>query len=616
MSRTAIVRRAAAFSPILFLIAATLAGPSHASSAPLRRLALVVGASRGGAQRVKLRYATEDAKSLAQVLHSLGGIETRDLTLLLEPDRERLEAGLSALRRRLAGLRRNGSRIEVIVYYSGHSDEHGLLLNGERLSYEALRRAIAVLPADVRLAIIDSCASGALTRQKGGVRRSPFAIDNSTEVRGQAFLTSASADEAAQESDRLKLSFFTHHLISGLRGAADANRDKRVTLNEAYQYAFSRTLRETVTTASGAQHANYDMQLAGRGNLVLTDLRQPSAALVLPATLKGELYLRDAAKRLVAEVRLTGDGPLTLGIEPGSYTLQLRSGVKTYRGKLRVAAKEQHPLQMSDLVRAQQPLASVIKGSEAPLPSRTPRHDPLPRHLLSVAYQQMGTLSDSATVDDFIYIQALPFRYNAKLSRQARHSLQLRYGYRLKWLYLGAALGYRRVNTRYREDDALHIQVLPYHYAEHTRAIEVDLLATVESHLPLERWLRPHWLWRWLQPFAGIDVGGGWIAQRRQSERLEVNAAAAGRSLSEIDDSQVSSSLRSRSRLLGAFYLRARAGLSIPLWRKYAWLSIYGHYGLAVSRRDLDDARGERAIALGQALAGEGGAGAAIAAGF
>jgi uncharacterized caspase-like protein len=61
-------------------------------------------------------------------------------------------------------------------------------------------------------------------------------------MRGYAFLTSSSPDEVAQESDHIGASFFTHYLVSGLRGAADVTGEGKVTLNEAYQFAFNETL--------------------------------------------------------------------------------------------------------------------------------------------------------------------------------------------------------------------------------------------------------------------------------------------------------------------------------------------------------------------------------------
>ena len=60
------------------------------------------------------------------------------------------------------------------------------------------------------------------------------------------------------------------------------NGDGKITLAEAYNYAYGQTLARTEATRSGAQHPSYDFQLAGTGDLVLTDLRQAHASLVFP----------------------------------------------------------------------------------------------------------------------------------------------------------------------------------------------------------------------------------------------------------------------------------------------------------------------------------------------
>ena len=93
------------------------------------------------------------------------------------------------------------------------------------------------------------------------------------------------AEEAAQESDKIGASFFTHYLISGLRGAADTAGNGLVTLNEAYSYAFQETLASTEKTQYGPQHPAYDINLSGSGDLVLTDLRSSGARLTVAAYL-------------------------------------------------------------------------------------------------------------------------------------------------------------------------------------------------------------------------------------------------------------------------------------------------------------------------------------------
>ncbi len=303
---------------------AALAAPAPAQGdAPstLRRFALVAGANDGGQDRVRLRYAASDAAAVARVLEELGGVAAADRVVVLEPDVKALEAAFGELAERMRAAKGAAQRLELFIYYSGHSDEDGLLLRGQRLSYGELKQLLQAAPADVRVAVLDSCSSGALTRKKGGRARAPFLSDASAAVRGHAFLTSSSEHEAAQESDRLKGSFFTHFLLSGLRGAADVSSDGRVTLNEAYQFAFAETLARTERTQAGPQHAAYDIQLAGTGDLVLTDLRATSASLVLDETVGGRIFVRDAEQRLVAELFKPAGRIITLGLAPGTYAV-------------------------------------------------------------------------------------------------------------------------------------------------------------------------------------------------------------------------------------------------------------------------------------------------------
>jgi hypothetical protein len=311
-------------------------GSAQAQEAPspgARRYALVIGSNDGGEGRAALRYGTTDAETFARVMEELGGVQASDRLLLLNPDRDGVQQSFAVMGELLRQGRRANTRQELVVYYSGHSDDQGLLLFGRHYPYGALREAINALPADVRIAILDSCASGAVTRSKGGVRRPAFLVDEASSVKGYAFLTSASESEAAQESDQIGASFFTHYLISGLRGAADVTRDGQVTLNEAYQFAFHETLARTETSRAGAQHPAYDMQLSGTGDLVLTDLRATSASLIVSEEVDGRLYVRDARGKLVAELFKPGGRAIELGLAAGEYQVTIDD-----KGQLRQAS--------------------------------------------------------------------------------------------------------------------------------------------------------------------------------------------------------------------------------------------------------------------------------------
>ena len=303
---------------IALVVAAGLPQPVEAE---VRRLVLAAGANNGGVDRELLRYAVSDAEQFVEVLQEMGGLDPADVLLLRDPDLAAFERGLAALGRRVQAASRRGDRLEVLLYYSGHADEEGLLLAGDHLGYQQLLDSLQTAEAAVRIAVLDACNSGTITRIKGGKSKPPFLVDESFDMRGYAFLTSSSADEAAQESDLLEASFFTHYLISGMRGAADVTGDGRVTLHEAYQFAFDETRARTLGTAGGTQHPAYQGQMRGTGGVVMTEVRRNAAGLLLDEALAGRISIRNAQQRLVAGLNKSPGRAVELGLGPGAYTL-------------------------------------------------------------------------------------------------------------------------------------------------------------------------------------------------------------------------------------------------------------------------------------------------------
>jgi caspase domain-containing protein len=322
---------------LAFALAAAV--PAGAAESRVQRFTLIVGANLGGADRPRLQYAIADAERVARVMTELGGVEPANEIILRQPRLSEMVDALDRLKRRVTEARRRagGGRTEVLLYYSGHADEQGLLLADDRYSYRTLRDRLDDIPADVRIAVLDACASGAFTRMKSGRPRPAFLVDESSAMRGHAFLTSSAATEAAQESDRIRASYFTHYLVSGFRGAADLSGDGRVTLSEAYQFAFNETLGRTVDTKGGAQHPSYDISLSGTGDVVMTDLRQTTATLVLAEDLDGRFFIRNARGELVVELSKPRGRRIELGVEPGAYEIRLEIEKRSLLAKATVA---------------------------------------------------------------------------------------------------------------------------------------------------------------------------------------------------------------------------------------------------------------------------------------
>ncbi len=331
------------------VLSPALAAAAHPAPA-LRRFALIAASNDGGPDRMRLRFANSDAESMAKVLRILGGVRAEDLVLVTQARRASLQQAFDRVRAEVEKVPGGKQRRELFVYYSGHSDEHGLLLAGERVSYSELRRWVDSAGVDVRIVVLDSCASGAMIRERGGTRRPSFLSDVSVNARGHAFLTASSADEAAQESDRLGAGFFSHYLLSGLRGAADANRDKLVTLAEAYQFSYHETLRGTGRTAR-SQHPAYDFQLTGQGDLVLTDLRSSASSLILEGNVGGHVFVRSESGQLLAELRKEPGYPVQLGLAPGKYTVRVETGGASYTTSVALRSGQATRVERSTLVR-------------------------------------------------------------------------------------------------------------------------------------------------------------------------------------------------------------------------------------------------------------------------
>ena len=341
-------------SIVLFLFvfdSVCLQADQEADKVTTKRFAIAVGANNGGPNRVLLKYAVSDAESIIRVFEEMGGVASKDRVLLANPNRNTFFSELEKLREKIKKSKAEHSRIEVIFYYSGHSDEEHILLSREKIPYKEIKDAINNIDADVRIAILDSCASGAFTRLKGGKKHQPFLMDRAYNMKGYAAMTSSSSDEGSQESDWLKGSFFTHYLISGMRGAADMTQDGRVTLNEAYQFAFNETLVQTTKTINGPQHPNYNIQMSGTGDVVMTDIRKSSAVLIIDKYISGKIFIHDQENTLVVELTKPLGREIELGLDEGEYRVINIIENDVYESKVALQKGESFELQADEFVK-------------------------------------------------------------------------------------------------------------------------------------------------------------------------------------------------------------------------------------------------------------------------
>jgi hypothetical protein len=317
--------------------------------AETRRFAVVVASNVGGGAQPPLHFAEADADKLAAVLAELGSFKRADLLVLKAASVDKVQAALLQTAAQVASWREHpGHSAVVLFYFSGHSDGQALELGAGRLAFSDVRRLLEATNADVRLAIVDSCRSGGLLSLKGGAPGPSFEVHLSDNLAsaGEAFITSSAADETALESSEIRGSFFSHHLISGLRGAADASGDGQVTLVEAYQYAYARTVSTTANTVIGPQHPVYDYRLSGKGDLVLTRLNAPSALIETPADFE-RLLLVDQARAEVL-VELGSKASRRVAVPAGRYVLHGWRGGQMLRAEVAVRPGDARLVSLAD----------------------------------------------------------------------------------------------------------------------------------------------------------------------------------------------------------------------------------------------------------------------------
>ena len=304
------------------------------------RIGLVAGNNVGRDPARSLRYAEDEVGRLADLLKSAGDFD--DVTTLRGATRGEMEKELLRVRDNLEAAKAQGNQTLFLFYFSGHGDNEALEIGSERFPLRDLRSYLEQLKgADVRVAFVDACQSGALTGVKGG-RRVPgyqLRLADPGQIKGMAIITSSTANEFSQESDDLKGSFFSQSIIAGLRGAADVSHDGQVTLGEVYQFAFNRTLANTAASLVGGQHPTYDYRIAGAGEVVLTRTRANDARLAFVRE-EGSTYtvIGKGKGEVVAEIPSSTSDDLYLALPAGDYGVIRRTMGNVRESRLALVA--------------------------------------------------------------------------------------------------------------------------------------------------------------------------------------------------------------------------------------------------------------------------------------
>ncbi len=307
--------------------------PSLLDARPaVHRIAVIIGNNEGSDDRIPLRYAEQDAKSLAQTLIQLGNFPSNQVHLLLGKNQVTIRDALKAAQTQALHLLKS-PRDELLFffYFSGHAEGSVLEVGPGELQFQEVLTEIRKIPSTTRMLVLDACQSGQLLRSKGGDVIPPIQIP-SEEIslpKGEIVITSGTDLEEALESSEYQGSFFTHHFISGLRGGADFNLDGKVSLTEAYTYTSQNTAR-AASLHNRQQHPTFEFNVSGSGEIYLTNLAGGAPLLFLSPPQAGEFLIYNKNTRaLVAEVLKKEGSPQYVAL-PEAMVLVRKKGPDYY----------------------------------------------------------------------------------------------------------------------------------------------------------------------------------------------------------------------------------------------------------------------------------------------
>ena len=273
------------------------AAPPVPSPSVREQWAVIIGVGRyQNAAIPALRYAVADAEAVHRTLMDAGF--KKDNVLLLTDRTERKPTFRDIKWALGTFLARSAQKDDtVLIFFAGHGapevDTRGLERDGlakylipsdadpddlfsTALPMDDLQTIFGRIEAERVVAFLDACYSGAAggrtfssKRTRAGAVDDLF-LERLTRSKGRAIITASRTSEVSIELPELGHGIFSYYLVSGLKGAADLNRDGIVSLQELYEY-----VEQQVTTKSRAVGGNQHPVMKGEmeGALPLSKVR-------------------------------------------------------------------------------------------------------------------------------------------------------------------------------------------------------------------------------------------------------------------------------------------------------------------------------------------------------
>jgi hypothetical protein len=228
--------------------------------------ALVVGVGRY-AHMPTLKYTDDDAYHFYSFLKSPEGGALRDeqIKVLIDEDATR-ENMLRAMRQLFLKADENDV---VMLYFSGHGLEGSFLpvdYDGfnNKVRHDEIKVIFEESKAKHKVCLADACFSGSLFAMKSpdiDIALNKYYKSFETTKGGLALLMSSKSQEYSLEDHGLRSGIFSHFMIKGLKGEADLDKNKIVTIKELFDFTYKNVKQYTASAQTPTISGNYDPKM-------------------------------------------------------------------------------------------------------------------------------------------------------------------------------------------------------------------------------------------------------------------------------------------------------------------------------------------------------------------
>jgi uncharacterized caspase-like protein len=215
------------------------------SAQDCQKYAVIVGCSDYQTDGMDLRYSDDDAYRMFAYLKSVEGGSLPDDHISVLVDEAATKANILNTMNEVFA--RADEDDLLIFYFSGHGSEDAFcpidLSNqySSLLQHSEIKAVFRKYPARYKICLADACFSGSIYQ---GRPDNSSSASSSTET-SVVIMMSSRQSETSQENPKIRQGAFTYYLLKGLKGSADRNSDRTITLEELFPYVKANVLNLT-----------------------------------------------------------------------------------------------------------------------------------------------------------------------------------------------------------------------------------------------------------------------------------------------------------------------------------------------------------------------------------